>query len=105
MQAPPKKSSQADYHIELFAAELGACPTIDLHHYTIDLAIHELEQFIDRAFLQGEDAVKIIHGRGTGRLRQAIHAWLKKQTVYVAAFQDAQDIAQQGAVTVVALRK
>ena len=42
-----------------------------------DLAIAELHQFLDNALLANYDTVEIIHGRGTGALRKAVHEVLK----------------------------
>ena len=36
----------------------------------------EVEQFIDRAILSGWDIVFLLHGHGTGALKQAIRQWL-----------------------------
>jgi len=91
------------FDIALFTAEIGDVPTLDLHEMTVDIAIHELETFIDRAFVRGDEAVKIIHGRGSGKMRNAVHAWLKKYPTYVGAFRDAYTQGQIGGVTVVAL--
>jgi DNA mismatch repair protein MutS2 len=44
----------------------------------IDDAIDESDKFLDRALLEGKQAVRIIHGFGTGRLRQAIREHLRK---------------------------
>jgi DNA mismatch repair protein MutS2 len=42
-----------------------------------DEAIPELEKYIDDAVMAEVDHVRIVHGRGTGALRTAIHRWLK----------------------------
>jgi DNA mismatch repair protein MutS2 len=44
----------------------------------IDDALDESDKFLDRALLEGKQAVRIIHGFGTGRLRQAIREHLRK---------------------------
>ncbi len=40
-------------------------------------AIDALSEFIDRAVLQRMPELRIVHGFGTGRLRLAIHEWLR----------------------------
>lgn len=50
---------------------------LDLRGKRADLALAELEQFLDRALLAGPDGVEILHGRGTGALRKAVHQFLK----------------------------
>lgn len=44
----------------------------------VDDALDESDKFLDRALLEGKQAVRIIHGFGTGRLRQAIRDHLRK---------------------------
>jgi DNA mismatch repair protein MutS2 len=45
---------------------------------TVDEALHELEKFLDDALLAGHAQVRIVHGKGTGALRQAVHQWLRE---------------------------
>lgn len=51
--------------------------SLDVRGKRADIALAELEQFLDRALLAGPDGVEIIHGRGTGALRKAVHQVLK----------------------------
>ncbi|HEV8435019.1 MAG TPA: Smr/MutS family protein [Thermoanaerobaculia bacterium] len=44
----------------------------------VDDALEESDKFLDRALLEGKHSVRIIHGFGTGRLRQAIREHLRK---------------------------
>ncbi|MDR0339276.1 MAG: Smr/MutS family protein [Desulfovibrio sp.] len=50
---------------------------LDLRGLRADVAIRDLEQFLDRAILAGREEVEIIHGRGTGVLRREVHGFLK----------------------------
>ena len=43
----------------------------------VDEAFEALEPYLDDAILAGKKSVRIVHGRGTGALRQAIHSFLK----------------------------
>ena len=43
----------------------------------VDEAFEELEPYLDDAILAGKKTVRIVHGRGTGALRGAIHQFLK----------------------------
>ena len=54
-------------------------------HYNLDIrgllkeeAITALDNFMDRVVMYGIHQIKIIHGRGTGALKQAVHFYLKK---------------------------
>jgi DNA mismatch repair protein MutS2 len=44
----------------------------------VDDALEESDKFLDRALLEGKQAVRIIHGFGTGTLRRAIREHLRK---------------------------
>ena len=44
----------------------------------VDDALEESDKFLDRALLEGKQAVRIIHGFGTGKLRQAVRDYLRK---------------------------
>jgi DNA mismatch repair protein MutS2 len=46
---------------------------IRLRRLTVDEALYRLEQYLDDAFMAGLPAVRIIHGKGTGTLKRAIH--------------------------------
>jgi DNA mismatch repair protein MutS2 len=41
-------------------------------------AIDELEKYLDDALLAGKDEVRVVHGRGTGALRGAVHQYLRR---------------------------
>ncbi|HYO76926.1 MAG TPA: Smr/MutS family protein [Thermoanaerobaculia bacterium] len=44
----------------------------------VDDALDESDRFLDRALLEGKQAVRIIHGFGTGTLRKAVREHLRK---------------------------
>ena len=45
---------------------------------TTEEALIEIEAFLDSALIQNLSEVRIVHGMGTGTLRKAVHAYLKK---------------------------
>lgn len=47
--------------------------SIDLHGLSPDAALATLDAFINDAILAGHASVRVIHGRGAGRLRAAVH--------------------------------
>ncbi len=51
---------------------------IDLRGLTVDEALAQLESFLDKARLSSWQEIRIVHGKGTGALRQAVHQYLKK---------------------------
>lgn len=51
---------------------------IKLLGMTVDEAIPVLEKYLDDAYLSGIGMVRVVHGKGTGALRRAIHQFLKQ---------------------------
>ncbi len=58
-------------------AERDARYEFDMRGMTVDEGIIELDRYIDGAVLAGIPSVTIIHGKGTGALRKAVHEFLK----------------------------
>jgi DNA mismatch repair protein MutS2 len=54
---------------------------IDLHGLTVEAAREALLQAVNAAILAGEEALEVVHGIGTGRVRDAVWHELKKLTV------------------------
>lgn len=54
-------------------------PEINLLGMNTGEAITELEKYLDDAYISKLPQVTIIHGKGTGALRKAVHAYLKMQ--------------------------
>ncbi len=50
---------------------------LDLRGMTADEGVMELERFIDTAIMSGINIVTVIHGKGTGVLRRAVHDALR----------------------------
>lgn len=57
---------------------LGAKAEVDLRGMTTDEAEMTLSQFIDRAVVGNLTQVTVIHGKGTGAVRKAVHTYLKR---------------------------
>ena len=57
---------------------LGAKAEVDLRGMMTDEAEMVLSQFIDRAIMANLTQVTVIHGKGTGAVRKAVHAYLKR---------------------------
>ncbi len=76
-------------NVTVQALDTGHIPEqIDVRGQRLDDAVREVSNYIDRAFRAGRGEVTIIHGLGTGALREGIRDLLKK-TSYVASVQDA----------------
>lgn len=60
-------------------------PEINLIGKTVDEALPLLDKYLDDAYLSHLPQVTVIHGRGTGALKNAVHGHLKK-TKYVKSY-------------------
>ncbi|MCB0324986.1 MAG: Smr/MutS family protein [Bdellovibrionales bacterium] len=70
------------------AASPGAGTTLrlDLHGMRKTEALEALERLLDTALRQGASRLEIIHGLGTGTLRDAVHSYLRRSS-HVQNFQ------------------
>lgn len=55
-------------------------PDLDVRGMTGEEAIPVIERYLDSAGMSGLEIVTIIHGKGTGALRKAVHTELKRMT-------------------------
>ncbi len=75
----------------------------DVRGKTIEEAIEEVERFLDRALRLEIPAVIVIHGHGTGKLRQAVRDYFR-QSPYVEDFRPGLESEGGNGVTVAFLR-
>jgi DNA mismatch repair protein MutS2 len=61
-------------------AALEASPSIDVRGQRVDEARHNVQHFLDDAIAAGLDTVDILHGKGTGALRSALHDLLNERS-------------------------
>ena len=76
-------------------------PGIELHlrGMRVDEAMEILETYLDNAFLAQLPWVRIVHGKGTGRLRDAVRDSLHKHP-YIKSYEPGRDGEGGGGVTV-----
>jgi DNA mismatch repair protein MutS2 len=77
--------------------------SLNLIGKTVDEAETAIGKEIDRAILNGQSRLVIIHGLGTGRLRLGVSGYLKKHPM-VKDFRNPADMAGGAGVTEVELR-
>ena len=70
---------------------------------TVDEAMYNVEKFIDDAIMRNASEVRIIHGRGTGKLKAAIHQYLKTNK-NIAEYRLGEYNEGNGGVTIVKLK-
>jgi len=51
---------------------------VHLRHLTVDEALLKLDKYLHDAFMSGLYQVRVIHGKGTGTLRQVVRQQLAK---------------------------
>lgn len=76
VSAPSVKNTQSG-KIKM-SKSISIHPELNLIGKTVDEALFELDKYLDDAYLAHLPQVTIIHGRGTGALKNAVHKHLKK---------------------------
>ena len=78
-------------------------PEINLIGMTTDEAVPQLDKYLDDAYLARLPHVRVVHGRGTGALRTAVHKKLKKLK-YVKEFRLGEFGEGDSGVTIVVFK-
>ena len=76
---------------------------INLLGRTVDEAISELDKYLDDAYLAHLPSVRVVHGKGTGALRSAVHSHLKRLK-YVKEFRLGEYSEGDAGVTIVTFK-
>jgi DNA mismatch repair protein MutS2 len=71
-------STRTPVPLSIVSSSGDATGEINVIGLTVDEALPEVDKLIDRALVENLDSVTIIHGSGTGRLRDAIRNYLKE---------------------------
>ncbi len=88
-----------------FLKGIGEEPSSELNviGLTVEEALPKVDRFIDQAFLHGLEKVRIIHGVGSGRLRQAIGQYLEEHRA-VKSLSSGETMKGGRGITIVELR-
>lgn len=81
----PKKRHVYDYDVSTKPARYEMSQTLDLRGFRLEEALDELEAYLDKASLANLTPVYVIHGHGTGVLKQGVRDYLT-DSPYVAKF-------------------
>jgi len=102
----PKAKGRKNEADEGVASGLGLRPSpgmeLDLRGQRAEDALEMLDRYLEQAYLSGLPFVRIIHGKGTGKLRQEVRAALKGHP-HVTSFEEGGDKEGGAGVTVAKL--
>ncbi len=97
--AAVRKTSSGSSSIKMNKS-LTVSSEINLLGKTVDEAIALLDKYLDDAYLAHMPSVRIVHGKGTGALRNGVHSYLKRLS-YVKEFSLAEFGEGDSGVTIV----
>ena len=86
-----------------FSRNQAISPELNLLGRTTDEALNELDKYLDDARMSHLTSVRIVHGKGTGALRKAVHNYLRKQK-WVKSFRLGDFGEGDAGVTIVTLK-
>ena len=78
-------------------------PEINVIGQTVDDAIYVIDKYLDNCVMSGISPIRIVHGKGTGKLRTGIHQYLNKHP-HVKSFRVGTFGEGEMGVTVVELK-
>ncbi len=58
-----------------------AAKEVHLRRLTVDEALLKLDQYLNDAFMAGFYQIRVVHGKGTGTLRQAVRERLARHSL------------------------
>ncbi|MEO6119736.1 MAG: Smr/MutS family protein [Terriglobales bacterium] len=100
---PVEAARARGINVSLASSDESAPSELNVIGRNVEEATHEVEKFVDRAFLAGHTRVRIVHGSGMGVLRKALRQFLKTHPHVAGVAEPPQNEGGAGA-TVVELR-
>ena len=79
-------------------------PELNVIGLNVEEATHVIDKYLDDANLSTLETVRIVHGKGTGKLRSGIHTFLKKHP-HVKSYRIGTYGEGEMGVTIVTLKK
>jgi DNA mismatch repair protein MutS2 len=105
--APPVRAKpvpKGGITVAMAAADARANRELVVIGSTVDQAIDRAEKFLDDALLSDERRLRIVHGHGTGRLREALTKFLRQHPL-VLSTSPAPENEGGGGATIVELKE
>lgn len=95
-----RASGASAINVDAAAPTPGATRDLVVVGSTVDAAIDRAEKFLDDALLADERCVRIVHGHGTGRLREALGTYLKQHPLVLRVSEAGEREGGRGATIV-----
>jgi DNA mismatch repair protein MutS2 len=103
-QESPKEKVETDGTQRSAASAKSPGIELNLRGKLVEDGLDELERYLERAYSSGLLFVRIVHGKGTGRLREAVRNALK-DSPYVSSFEEPKENEGGAGVTVAKIAK
>lgn len=88
---PRKKKTAGQTQRTSTADEIASPGRVDLHGLRVEEALARVVEEIGQSLLRGADRVEVVHGKGSGRIREAVHRQLASMPVVSAFRLDSQN--------------
>ena len=95
---------ESDQHDAGIAVALPIDGTLDLHTFAPREVKSLVAEYLRECQARGLPQVRIVHGKGTGALRERVHAWLRRSSL-VESFAQCDGTAGGWGATRVVLRE
>jgi DNA mismatch repair protein MutS2 len=75
VERPPARRPE---HVQVPPPQAPFVEEIEVRGQTLDEALPKVEMFLDQAFRAGSPRLRVVHGKGTGKMRQAVREMLAR---------------------------
>jgi len=96
-----KKNSNIKFSLQTTSKNIPT--SINVMGLTVDESIYEIDKYLDSAYVAHLGIITILHGKGTGKLKSAIHSYLKDNK-YVKSYRFGGYAEGQDGVTIVEIK-
>jgi len=101
-QPKSKAQIESNYQPSIVNRQPSPGMEISLRGKLVEDGLNELDKYLERAYSAGLPFVRIVHGKGTGKMREAVRAALK-DSPYVKSFEEAHENEGGAGVTIAKL--
>ena len=103
-QSKVKAQIETDYQPSTPKRQPTTGMEISLRGKLVEDGLDELDKYLEKAYSAGLPFVRIVHGKGTGRMREAVRTALK-DSPYVKSFEEAKDNEGGAGVTIATMAR